>query len=100
MWARTMPDGQQYIDHLRAASRAVVVDELRPLPIPPGCDELLAVYIQLHRAGRGTVTLESIAAWQSLHNTNLNSWEVDTILEMDSAHALETQKWQQQLAKS
>jgi len=65
--------------------------ELIPLPIPPGCEAVWSVFLDLHNRwgnhgmGVSSIGLADIVAWQALMDVRLTPWEIDTLLHLDSA---------------
>ena len=60
------------------------------ITVPPACTELWGTFLQLSRARRSgmsaqALTLVDVQAWCQLHGVVLTSWELDTLLDMDSA---------------
>lgn len=87
-----MTDGATYRDHLIAVESAGMdTGELEPLPIPPGADELFALFWQLRRAAGSNgmapnaISFSEVGAWQALTGVTLTPAEVDILLSMDNA---------------
>lgn len=90
---RRRQDGTTERDHLLAyqAATGTTPPELELPPIPAGAEMLWRTFQELSGArmpggfGAANLTLQDIAAWQSLMRVRLTPWEVETILAIDRA---------------
>jgi hypothetical protein len=82
--AARFPDGATLRDHLLAANAR---DPLLTIQCPRECRALWSAYLDIAngRAGAESIPMSEIAAWQSLRDTQLSAWELDTLLAMDRA---------------
>ena len=79
--------------HLEAIAQATgqIPPELIPLPIPSGCNAVWSVFLDLnnrrgnHGMGAIPIALADLVAWQTLMGVQFTPWEIDTLLQLDSA---------------
>lgn len=66
----------------------MVVPELHPPPLPPGCQLVWDTFIELHNArgggmGPSPIAWRDVLAWQEVRGVQLTPWEVDTLMALD-----------------
>lgn len=91
-------DGASLRVHLhRLVESSGFIDPRLTVEVPPECEALWKAWLSISHSrivgmGASGISFCEIEAWSRLHGVSLNSWELDTIIEVDRAFLSEKSK--------